>query len=55
MNNIININNCSSCGENHTELDIFLVGDRELGILSEYHWYTKCPKTNEIIFIKEEE
>ena len=54
MNNQIDINNCSSCGEDHIDLNTHLVGDDGPGTLSEYPWYTQCPKTGERIYIRED-
>jgi len=51
----ININNCSSCKDDHQDLDLHLVGDDGPGTLSEYPWYTNCPNTGERIYIKEDE
>jgi len=51
---MMNINNCSSCGGDHHNIEVFLVGDDGPGTLSAYPWYTNYPNTGERIYIRED-
>ena len=48
----INIENCSSCGKNHEDLEISYLGVpvRCNGI--DHHYFTFCPTTEEPIYVR---